>query len=262
MSYDGNPTGVLFGVLRDIESVVDQFGSDQVVFAFDSGGSGYRGQLYPAYKANREQILDEEAQQSLTFLRQQIKRLKQEVLPAMGYKNLFRVKGYEADDILAYCAERIEGRDAVIVTDDKDLWQCLQTHVSWYGPRAKRLVTSQSFYDEWGIDPAMWATVKALAGCSSDNIAGIKGIGEKSVAKWLRNELKPSSSKYKLIEDGLGIIKQNMDLVRLPFPGLELKELVDDESTQQKRNEVLSSLGIKKRGTSARTRAVARGFWE
>src|SRR5690606_4825406 len=136
LSFEGMPTGVLFGVLRDIESFVDLFVADRCVFAFDSGGGGHRQRLYPDYKSSRRsKELTEDEKRILADYRAQIVRLEREILPDMGFRNIYKERGFEADDVIAHCAERIPSEDdAIIITSDNDLWQCLRGNVSWYSP--------------------------------------------------------------------------------------------------------------------------------
>lgn len=252
LSFEGLPTGVLFGILRDIDNLTDQFAANRCVFAFDSGGAGYRGQIDSQYKANRrDKELTEEEVQNLIAFRQQVRRLGTELLPKMGFKNIFRVKGYEADDIIAYVAERLkDDEEAIIVSTDNDLLQCIRPNVSCYSPTKKTLMTWSKFRKEYGILPTSWADVKAIAGCSSDNVVGIKGVGEKTAVKFLKGQLKPSTKTYIGILDGMGTVARNRTLVTLPLrwePPLELPSLVYDEHTPMKRMEVLKKLGIRSR---------------
>ena len=267
LSYQGDPTGVLFGVLRDIEQLRNQFTDDNsgleyrstCIFAFDSGGAGLRGQIEPSYKSNRRKELTEDEEIALQGYRQQVQRLYRELLPEMGFRNVSKVKGYEADDIIAYYAERMPVRhQGIIVSSDNDLWQCLRPNVSWYSPTKKQTITFASFKEEWGIYPSDWSRVKAIAGCSSDGVVGIRGVGEKTAVSWMRGQLKESSKKYQAIMHGLDIVSRNMELVKLPFEGLKLPKPRSDSLVES--SQVYDKLGIKQGRTTASRRAMAKGF--
>jgi 5'-3' exonuclease len=89
-----------------------------------------------------------------------------------------------------------------------------------------------TFKERYGISPKRWIAVKALAGCNTDNIPGITGVGEASAVKYLRGNLKESSIYYRRIEEGIaqGILQTNRALVKLPFEGTPVPELrVDDD---------------------------------
>lgn len=261
LSYEGEPTGVMFGVLRDVDAMIEMFGATQCVMAFDSGGPGLRGQILPTYKGNRDAGKTEEEIEAKEQLYIQITKLRTKVFPALGFRNIFKCRGYEADDIIAYCADRIRGDDeAVIITSDEDLFQCLRNNVRWYSPGSKRLVTSASFAEEWGIDPCQWPDVKAFAGCSTDNVPGIDGIGEKTAAKWFRGQLKPTSKAYQLISANIQVHLQNIKLVRLPFPGIEVPALVPDELTNERRIRVHQELGIRANRRPRAAQSGPKGF--
>jgi len=263
MVYNDRPTGVVFGVIRAIDMVTDLWGCDRAVFAFDAGGGGHRRELVPDYKAHRNKDLTEEEEEELKSFYGEVRDLGRNVLPEMGYRNIFRRRGFEADDILAAVAEEIPLKDsAVIVTGDNDLWQCLRENVSWYSPRSKKAVTAESFKREWRISPQQWAHVKAWAGCKSDNVEGVEGIGEKTAIKWLKNELKETTKAYKAISSNLSVFNRNLPLVTLPFPGLNCPaDFKDDEVTPQKVNRVLGELGITTRSfRSSQKGDRVRGF--
>lgn len=252
LSYRGVSTTVAFGFIRELDNQRHLRLAERVVLAFDYGGAGLRGELMPGYKASRrarhstkDQPDQIKAEQETDF-RAQLKRLRRKILPDLGYRNVVSAKGYEADDIIAAAADSLpEGDEAVIVTADKDMWQCLRPSVSWYSPATKKFVTSESFRDEWGIEPAQWASVKALAGCPTDDVPGIKGIGEKTAAKWFAGTLKAGKAYERIVND-LEVHNRNMPIVKLPFEGLKLPKLHADDLTDKRRREVFSELGFRR----------------
>lgn len=87
--------------------------------------------------------------------------------------------------------------------------------------------------------------MKALAGCTGDNVKGISGVGEITAAKWFAGTLNPTSKAYQDINDQLEVHNDNLPLVRLPFPGLELPGLRDDEVTEERKIKVEIELGMR-----------------
>ena len=140
----------------------------------------FRHELFPAYKANRPP-----APEGLVM---QIEPL-QNLVRALGMKVLVS-EGCEADDCIASLAAKFGSeRPVVIIGMDKDLRQCLSPDVVMWDPasREEKLVTLDSFREETGLEPSQWPDVQALIGDTSDNVPGVKGIGEKTAEKLFRD---------------------------------------------------------------------------
>ena len=247
MSYGDAGTAVLYGVFRDIVAFQDTFATSRCAFAFDAG-CGRRHGILPTYKSSRlaarEKESPEEVEARKSF-REQVHLLQVRYLPAIGFRNVYHAPGLEADDVIASIAKNTVDDEVVIVGSDHDLWQCIRENVWCWNPNTKQPYTQEMFRAEWGLEPRRWATVKALAGCGTDDVPGVHGIGEKTAAKWLRGELKPESVAYKKLLGSAELRRRNLQLVRLPFPGTPVFELVPDEVTEDKWNSVMEGLGMR-----------------
>lgn len=217
LEADGVPTAVIYGVLREIITLRDLFGAGEFVFAFDRGGL-LRKKIYPEYKAKRREDEDADKREARMRVFDAIKHLRTDVLPELGYVNLIGVRGYEADDVIAAVCQQYPKRSKVIVSADQDLYQLLSDNTKMYSPASKKVMTRNSFEKKYGIDPALWAHVKAIAGCSSDNIEGVAGVGEITAIKFLTGSL-VKGKKYDAIVLGQETVSRNLSLVRLPFDG-------------------------------------------
>jgi len=247
LTHQGLSTGVIFGVLRDIEAMTDLYQPDVCVFAFDYGGSGIRGQIFPGYKQSRREVQSEEEEVKRRKFYEEIKHLGKTILPGLGYSNIFRVKGFEGDDIIAKIVEDSpKNTEITIITGDQDLFQLLRENVIWKHPAGK-LMTSGLFMQEYGIDPIDWVQVKAIAGCSTDEVPGVRGVGEKTAIKYLRRQLPVTSQKYLDIQKNLDVVARNMRLVRIPLPGLPNFNIQPDTCSSLKKAEIYASLGIKRK---------------
>lgn len=229
LSYKGISTGVVYGIMKTVLDLIDTFGTSNLVWTFD-GGYNKRIEICETYKGNRsledkspEEI---EAQKSL---KEQIKRMYQEYLPEIGFSNLFRQFGYEADDVIASVCHHLTKDDtAIIVSADNDLYQLLTSRISiWQFNRG--MMTIDKFKSEFGVSAFQWADVKAIAGCSSDNVIGLKGIGEKTAAKFLAGKLNSSTKAFNTIVYGNSVWRNNLPLVRLPFEGTNTFALHKDD---------------------------------
>lgn len=215
LSHEDVETGVMFGFLSAILDLGHQFQTNRFVFCWDSKHS-LRKEIYPEYKANRAVTDPEERKRKEIFYRQ-VKILRLWAAPCLS-RNSFLMRGYEADDLIMACCTYEPGGRVITITADEDLYQVLQLrHNEWYNPTKRLRMTRDSFTSEKGIDPSQWALVKAIAGDTSDNIKGVKGVGKITAIKYLRNELNKDTQTYKSIKDCRNEIVRNMRLIRLPF---------------------------------------------
>lgn len=246
-------TAVIFGVMRDILSLQELFGTDRMVFCFDVG-KAYRAIDYPGYKATRYLHKRERPD-----LQKQIRLLRKEVLPAIGYQNIFSQKGHEADDIIAsLCLNLPKNREAIVVSADKDLYQVLGERVTIYNPQSKVSVNRQSFIETWGIEPEQWADAKAMAGCSTDEVEGIPGIKEKTAAKFLSNSLSPQAKAYAAIVAHNHIWRRNLPIVGIPYPGTKIFTIWRDEIDPKNWEAVMQRYGIRSLPTISTTRKAIK----
>lgn len=274
----GEPTATIFGFLKDVTTLLNEFSTDRIVFTWDRG-SGKRREIYPEYKMNRDRARSEmdadEAQRRKDFLRQ-VQKLREMYIPQLGYRNSFWQDGYEADDVIASIVTRSlhEDDQAIIVSSDQDLWQLITENVSCYNPHKKVLMDRDLFKGSHDIEPSLWAGVKAIAGCTSDNVPGVRGVGEVTAVKWFQSKLKHESAAYKKISDNLDVYNRNIKLVRLPFEGVDQFEIGPDDTSIQRWRDLADKLnmrsiremapgmprGIGKRQPSDRTTQMGFGF--
>jgi 5'-3' exonuclease len=256
LSYDGIKTGVIYGFLRDLAGMQDRFMCDRLVFCFDHGAP-LRQRIYRGYKLNRHgpqsiDMMSNEEKTARQQLTHQVDLLMMDYLPRIGYKNVLYEKGYEADDIIASVSENLSDDDTgIIVSADRDLFQLIRFNVSVWKPGNFKvppvMTTLQSFKRKFGISPRHWAHVKAIAGCSTDEIPGVGGVGEITAIKYLNGGLKEDSKAYQTIRSdrGRSIVHRNRPLVELPLKGTPVFNLVDDKVTQTGWQDVCELLGIR-----------------
>lgn len=231
LSIDEQETGVIFGFMRYLLSLQKQFNFNNLFFCFDSKKSD-RKKLFKDYKLARKQKSPEDiALNKIAY--PQFDILQHEVLPAIGFKNIFHTEGLESDDTIASIVFNKNPDDQiVIVSRDADLWQLLiDGQVNMYDFVSKKILTAKLFSEKWGISPKRWGKVKAIGGCKSDSVPGIAGVGEKTVCKYLRGELKETTKAYQKIvsDEGRAIAARNAPLVILPFKNTPLYETNLDE---------------------------------
>jgi len=228
LTLRGQPIGTTFGVFAETKQLIQMYPTFVIVMCYDAGYAA-RQKAFPGYKATRrdKQRTEQEQFDRVAFL-QQLDALP-EVLHRAGLKNHVKVTGWEADDVIACLAKRYAAHDhrVLIVSSDADMYQLLGPRVRIIPSAARKneVRTLAWFRGEWGIDPESWPLVKALAGCSSDNIPGIRGVGEKTAARYVRGEAIREALAVAIRSDaGAAVVGRNLSLTRLPhheFPDTE-----------------------------------------
>lgn len=248
LSHKDIPTGVIFGFLKSITALKDEFNTDRIAFCFEHP-TLYRRDVYPPYKRKRHTTeRTEEEVEAYHVLAVQIAELRRRYLPKIGFKNIFRYRGMESDDIMAEIARSSEcDEEVILVTADQDMFQCLMSNVTMYSPTNRQLMTQEKFSSQYGIPPQKWAMVKAIAGCTSDEVAGIPGVGEKTAIKYINRQLSHESKAYQAItsREGKEIVRRNRPLVELPYKDCPTPRLVEDEVSVEGWKEVCEVLGMR-----------------
>ena len=171
---DGFFTNALVGFMNILHKMEQELSPDGVAVAFDVHAPTFRHKMYDAYKGTRKGTPPELLMQM---------PVAKELIKALGYK-VIELAGYEADDIVGTLARLCEesGNECVIATGDRDCLQLItdEVNVRLATTREAILYTPERYFNEYGVEPEQLVDVKALMGDSSDNIPGVKGIGEKT----------------------------------------------------------------------------------
>ncbi len=177
---EGKNVSALFGFFRNLHAFFSQYNPECFVAAFDSPTPTFRHEMYDEYKATRQKTPED--------LHAQIPVIE-EILATLGVP-LVRQDGFEADDIIASFAARCrdENRKCVILSGDKDLMQLVDDTVSMLKPGKTggwELITPECVEKDWGIPPSLMLDYLSLTGDASDNVPGIRGVGDKTALKLL-----------------------------------------------------------------------------
>lgn len=192
----GQNTSAIFGFTKSLLDALKRFDPTHIAVAFDISGKTFRNDLYPEYKANRQETPED--------IRSAVPIIK-DIIRAMNI-TILEKQGYEADDIVGTLAKRSVplGFEVMMMTPDKDFGQLLTSNVVMVKPSRSgadiETVTADDICKKYGIEnPMQFKDILALWGDSSDNIPGVPGIGEKTATKLI--------AKYGSIEE----IYKNID---------------------------------------------------
>lgn len=194
----GIPTNAIFGFMNIMLKYIEEYKPDYLCVAFDLKAPTFRHKLYDQYKAQRKGMPED--------LAEQMPHLK-EVLSAMNILQL-SLEGYEADDIIGTVSRICDENElrCNIVTGDKDDLQLASENTkvllttTRMGQTTTEELDDKGVFEKYGVTPEEFISVKALMGDSSDNIPGVKGIGEKTAFDLLAH-FHSLDNMYENIED-------------------------------------------------------------
>lgn len=174
----GEPTGAMYGVLNMLKSLIAQVEPSHIAVVFDAKGKTFRDELFEQYKSHRPPMPDE--------LRLQIQPLHA-MIKALGIP-LLSIEGVEADDVIGTLAVQASqaGKHVLISTGDKDMAQLVNDHIMLINTMNNTLLDREGVIEKYGIPPELIIDYLALLGDSSDNIPGVKGVGEKTAIALLQ----------------------------------------------------------------------------
>ena len=201
----GFPTNAIFGFINMLHKIIDEEKPEYLMVAFDKGKT-FRHEKYDVYKGKRDETPNE---LKLQF------PISRRLCDAMGIK-YFEIDNYEADDIIGTFATKIDNSDdydGLIVSSDKDLLQLIsdKNKVKLLKTKDYIMMDKKEFLNTYGLDdPKRMIDIKALMGDASDNIPGVKGIGEKTALSLLQ-KYKTLDGVYENIESITGKTKEKLE---------------------------------------------------
>ncbi|MGA6827234.1 DNA polymerase I [Nitrospira sp. NS4] len=171
----GLQTNAVYGFTTTLLKILRERQPDGIVVAFDEKGPTLRHQEFKEYKAQRPPMPEGMSAQ-IPYIHRVVEALN---IPAV------KQAGYEADDLIGTLAHQAEraGYDVVIVTGDKDMLQLVTPHVRIYDPVKDKWSGEAECVAKFGVEPARVIEIMGLMGDATDNIPGVKGIGEKTALK-------------------------------------------------------------------------------
>lgn len=201
---NGQATNAVFGFVNTLRKIIREFDPKYLAVCFDSKEQTLREKKFSDYKIQRPQMPEQ--------LISQIAVIK-DVIRAYRFVT-FEVPGYEADDIIATLARQAHQKDVAvtIVTEDKDMFQLSDNRTDFFSARKDKILTTKDVVAKLGFDPVRITDFIGLAGDSSDNIPGVKGIGKVTAGKLINtygdlddiyrnlDEIRPDKVRQKLEE--------------------------------------------------------------
>lgn len=227
LSYSGTDTGVIYGFFSKLRQIGEKFKTGKFILCWDAKYT-HRHKDYKGYKQKRQdkrnEMTEQEARARMSFI-EQVEILRDDAVPAMGFKNNFHLDMYEGDDLLAVWVRRMskKGYRVIMVTSDQDMYQVLDCCDMFSPAKKGKLFTHENLQKEYGIKADQWAMAKAIGGCDGDGVIGIYGAADpkkptSKVLKYLQGQL-TNGKIFDRIEskEGRRTIKKNLPIVTTPY---------------------------------------------
>ncbi len=172
---DGTPVNAVLGFTNMLVKLINDMHVPGIAVIFDAKRKNFRNDIYPEYKANREDP-PEDLRPQFAIIREATEAFS---IPAI------EMEGFEADDLIATYARLAheQGRPVAIVSSDKDLMQLIRPGVRMFDPMKYKDIGEAEVLEKFGVPPHKVVDVQALAGDSVDNVPGVPGIGVKTAAQ-------------------------------------------------------------------------------
>ena len=188
MDTNGEHVGGIVGFLKNIQLLCERYSPEDIIVAWEGGGSARRRAIDPMYKSGRKPVKLNRFYDEIPVTSEnrdsQISQLVS-LLRKAGVKQLY-VSDCEADDIIAYIIAAYfdkSEKQCVVVSTDKDFYQLINDHVKVWSPGSKKQWDVESVVEKFGIHPENFCLARCFIGDPSDGLKGAPGVGFKSLAK-------------------------------------------------------------------------------
>tara|TARA_B100002019_G_scaffold266919_1_gene257603 strand:+ start:2060 stop:3076 length:1017 start_codon:yes stop_codon:yes gene_type:complete len=238
---DGIHVGGIVGFLRSIAYTVNMVRPTRAIVVFDGkGGSNRRRKIYPEYKQNRKtkyrvnrtynfSSQEDEKQNMMMQLSRCVEYLDTLPITVLSYDNI------EADDTIGYlCRQVLTESEITIMSTDKDFLQLANGRIKIWSPTKKKMYDDKAVMDEYGINSHNYIWYRVLDGDKSDNIAGVRGLGLKTIKKKL-----PFLAENRIvnIDEVKDVLPDSKDVIDLNYRLMQLSDVDISGSTKTKISE-------------------------
>lgn len=249
-TVEGRSVNILFGFTKSVIDLIITFKPTHIVFSWETMSQpSFRRDIYKQYQANRALSIDPEKDEAF---KNQLP-LIYEAIETFGTKEIYE-DGFEGDDIIGTFATKAhqQGSDVIIASNDQDLMQLINDNISVYNSGRPPFIKSKlydhdSFLNRYGFEPETLIDYKALRGDPSDNIPGVKGIGDK-YAKQLLDKYQNLNNIYYNLDniESKSIRKKLTDNKDMAYLSYQLATIITDIPIDIKINDYKIDLNISK----------------
>jgi len=214
-----------YDYIRTIESLAKSYKAGTIIVCAD-GGSNYRKEIYPEYKANRKERYAEQTEQEAKEFEMFMAEFQDTLTLIKQKYPVFHFRGVEADDIAAYITLNFDFDDCWLVSSDKDWDLLINDKVSRFSTVTRKETTVHNWDEHYDFEIEDYITFKCLTGDKGDNVPGVPGVGPKRAVQLMEQsgsvfdiyDACPIDGKYKYIQalnENAEQLLQNVELMDL-----------------------------------------------
>lgn len=270
----GDPIGGYQGFVKILQKLCREMRPDEIVITWDgAGGSQKRKLVNKNYKAGRKPIRLNRNVKNLTESQELQNKVWQQMrlMEMLNFLPCIQLvsDGIEADDLISFVVQnhKYKGWQKIIVSSDKDFFQLCDDETVVYRPIQKKFVNKPRILEEFGIHPTNFAMARAIAGDSSDNLKGVRGVGLKTIANKLEFFSKEESvtfddlyehckndntglKAFSSILENADVIQENYKIMQLYAPAIsvqtkmKVQASLDDFTPEFNKTEILKRIKV------------------
>ena len=196
-----------YDYIRTIESLAKSYNAGTIIVCAD-GGSSYRKEIYPEYKANRKERFAEQTEQEAKEFEMFMAEFQDTLTLIKKKYPVFHFRGVEADDIAAYITQKIKYDECWLISSDKDWDLLISDTVSRFSTVTRKETTVHNWDEHYDFEIEDYITFKCLTGDKGDNVPGVPGVGPKRAVQLMQQygtvfdiyDACPLEGKYKYIQ--------------------------------------------------------------
>ena len=232
-----------YDYIRTVESLAKSYNAGQIIVLAD-GGSFYRKEIFPEYKANRKEKYADQTEQEAKEFEMFMAEFSNTLTLLKEKYPVFQFKGVEADDIAAYIVKEFDYDDCWLISSDKDWDLLINDKVSRFSTVTRKETTVHNWDEHYDFEIPDYITFKCLTGDKGDNVPGIPGIGPKRAVQLMEQYgdvfdiygACPIDGKYKYIQN----LNENAEQLLM---NVELMDLLTycDEAIGKENTEVINT---------------------
>ena len=235
-----------YDYIRTIESLAKSYNAGTIIVCAD-GGSSYRKEIYPEYKANRKERFADQTEQEAKEFEMFMAEFSDTLTLIKKKYPVFHFRGVEADDIAAYITQSAEYDDCWLISSDKDWDLLISDKVSRFSTVTRKETTVHNWDEHYDFEVEDYITFKCLTGDKGDNVPGVPGVGPKRAVQLMEQygtvfdiyDACPLEGKYKYIQ----AVNENAEQLLTNVELMDLVTYCEDAIGEENKEVIKNTLG-------------------